>query len=177
MFLEIKILKNGGHDHWPIQRNSLVFEITKQPVIGGALQDDLNSDTTKSADCGGIACENCSVFFLSHVCWPSFGAVHMSNVYQWRIEGGKMGTIPRAPNHWVAPKRPNNVASTFFNTVHLLMKHLRFEHVRAKLVYCSGCHLTSVRPCFAWKSCGCFPDSGLNFVLKKAVVGHVWTQA
>jgi len=41
--------------------------------------------------------------------------------------GGLRGTISRAPNHyggaeWLreAPKSPNNVASTFFNTVHLL---------------------------------------------------------
>jgi len=46
-----------------------------------------------------------------------------------------------------APKSPYNVASTFFNTVHLLPKDLRFEHADAKLVSCPGRHLTSVRPC------------------------------
>jgi len=34
------------------------------------------------------------------------------------IERGKGGTMPRTPNHWRAPKSPNNVASTFFITVH-----------------------------------------------------------
>jgi len=35
-----------------------------------------------------------------------------------------------------APKSPNNVTSTFFNTVHLLLKDLRFEHGGAKLASC-----------------------------------------
>ena len=48
--------------------------------------------------------------------------------------GGKGGTIPRVPNHyggaeWLRgePKSPNNITSTSFNTVHLLLKDLRFE--------------------------------------------------
>jgi len=56
-------------------------------------------------------------------------------------------TILRVPNHWRAPKSPNNVASTFFNTVRLLAKDLMFEHGDAKLVFCPGRHLTSVRQC------------------------------
>jgi len=39
-----------------------------------------------------------------------------------------------------ALKTPNNVASNFFNTVHLVPKDLRFEHRRAKLVSCPGRH-------------------------------------
>jgi len=35
--------------------------------------------------------------------------------------------MPRAPDHWEAPKSTNNVASTIFNTAHLLPKDLRFE--------------------------------------------------
>jgi len=35
-----------------------------------------------------------------------------------------------------APKCPNNVTSTFFNTVHLLPKDLRFEYGGAKLASC-----------------------------------------
>jgi len=31
----------------------------------------------------------------------------------------------RAPNHWGKPESPSNVASTFFNTVHLLAKDLQ----------------------------------------------------
>ena len=46
-----------------------------------------------------------------------------------------------------APKSPNNVTSTLFNTVHLLPKDLRFEHGRGKLAYCPGRHLTSFHPC------------------------------
>jgi len=54
---------------------------------------------------------------------------------QGRNEGGNGGTISRAPNHYggadslrEAPKSLNNVASTFFKTVHLLPKDLKFEH-------------------------------------------------
>jgi len=43
--------------------------------------------------------------------------------------------MDRALNHWgEAPKVPNNVTSTFFNTVHLLLQDLRFEHGGAKFV-------------------------------------------
>jgi len=41
--------------------------------------------------------------------------------------------MPRSPNHWVA-ESPNNVVSTFFSTINLLLKDLRFEHGGAKLV-------------------------------------------
>jgi len=59
---------------------------------------------------------------------------------QGRNEGGIGATMPRAP------KSPNNVASSSFNTVHLLLKDLRFEHGVAKLVSCPGLHPTAVRP-------------------------------
>jgi len=62
-----------------------------------------------------------------------------------------------------APKGLNNVTSTFFNSVHLLPKDLRFKYGGAKLASCPGCHLTSIRP---WSvvpddSClgGCCPDT------------------
>ena len=62
--------------------------------------------------------------------------------------------IPRAPIHYggaeslrEAPKSPNTITSTFFNTVNLLPKELRFEHGGTKLVFCPGRHLTSSRPC------------------------------
>jgi len=41
---------------------------------------------------------------------------------------GGRGTLPRAPNHYGAPKSPNHAKSTFFNTVHLLPQDLGFEH-------------------------------------------------
>ena len=79
----------------------------------------------------------------------------MNRCGQERNEGWK---IPRATNHygsteWLrgAPKSPNNVTSTFFNTVHLLWKELRFEHGGAKLASCPGRHLTSLRP-WVWIS-------------------------
>jgi len=43
-----------------------------------------------------------------------------------------------------APKNPNHVTSTFFDTVHLLPEDLRFEHAGGKLASCPGRHLTSV---------------------------------
>jgi len=46
-----------------------------------------------------------------------------------------------------APKSPENVASSFFNRVHLLPKDLMFEHGGAKLASCPGRHPTSLRPC------------------------------
>jgi len=46
-----------------------------------------------------------------------------------------------------APKSPNNVISTFFHTVHLLPKDLKFEHAGAKLPSCPGRYLTSLRIC------------------------------
>ena len=53
---------------------------------------------------------------------------------------------PRETIHCGASKSLNNVASAFFNTVHLLPKDLRFEHGGAKLASCPGRHLTYVRP-------------------------------
>jgi len=45
-----------------------------------------------------------------------------------------------------APKSPNNVTSTFFNAVHLLLKELSFQPGSAKLVSCPGRHVTLLRP-------------------------------
>ena len=53
-----------------------------------------------------------------------------------------------------APKSPNNVASTFFNTVHLLAGD-------AKLVSYPGHHLTSVGPWF-WINLVAFNQSKIN---------------
>jgi len=41
---------------------------------------------------------------------------------------------PGAESLRAAQKSPTDVTSTFFNTVHSLPKHLRFEHGGAKLV-------------------------------------------
>jgi len=69
------------------------------------------------------------------------------------VTRGQGVTIPRQPNYYRGAKTlrgalqgPNNVASTFVNTVHLLPKDLRFEHGGAKLVSCPGRHLTCVTP-------------------------------
>jgi len=47
-------------------------------------------------------------------------------------------------------KNPNNVTSTFFNTVHWVQKAIRFEHGGAKLDSCPGRHQASLRPCVLW---------------------------
>ena len=54
-------------------------------------------------------------------------------------------SLRMTPNHCRGPESPKNVASTFFNTVNLLPKELRFEHGSAKLVS-FGRHLASLRP-------------------------------
>jgi len=52
-----------------------------------------------------------------------------------------------ALNDCGAPKNPNNVTRTFFNTVHFLPEDLRFENGGAKLASCPERHLASLRPC------------------------------
>ena len=49
------------------------------------------------------------------------------NLSQGLNEGCKGSTLRLALNDWEWPKSPNNAASTFFNTVHVLPKD-RFEH-------------------------------------------------
>jgi len=50
------------------------------------------------------------------------------------VEGRARGHNAPGAEPVGAPKSPKNVASTIFNTDHLLPKDLRFEHVGAKLV-------------------------------------------
>ena len=64
---------------------------------------------------------------LQHHC--HIYVVETQTCLQGRNEGGQGDTIPRAPNHYGgaeslrrAPKSPNNVTNTFFNTAHLLPK-------------------------------------------------------
>ena len=73
-----------------------------------------------------------------------------AQLYTFRSRGvsrGERGTIPGRRITLEVPKSPNNVTSTFFNTVHLLPKYLRFEHGGGKLASCPGPHLTALRPC------------------------------
>ena len=90
------------------------------------------------------------------------------NKTRWHLYGrrgvtrGQLGAIPRVPNHYGqrlmtagAPKSPNNVTSTFFNTVHLLPKDLKFEQGGAKRASCPGRCLTSLRPLYGRVSCTC----------------------
>ena len=86
-------------------------------------------------------------------CSPELIHITFWHYDQGRNEGGKVGTIYWAPNHYGgvkslrgSPKSPNNVTSTSFNTIHLLPKELRFEHGGAKLTFCRGRHATSLRP-------------------------------
>jgi len=72
-------------------------------------------------------------------------------------EGARGRNYPGAESLWSAeilrgrrmiagtPKNPNSVTRTFFNAVHLLPKDLRFEYGGAKLAFCPGRHLTSLR--------------------------------
>jgi len=79
---------------------------------------------------------------ITHFCFIVTG-VHV----QGRNEGEREAQFPgRQITAW-ARKSPNNVTSTFVNTVHLLPKDLRFEHGGAKLASCPGRHLTSLHPC------------------------------
>jgi len=75
-----------------------------------------------------------------------------SGVYRG-VTRGAQGGLHSPGAEWLpgAPKSPNNVVITCFNTVHLLPKVLRFEHGGAKLASCPGRHLTSLRP-------GCIKD-------------------
>jgi len=52
------------------------------------------------------------------------------------------GTMPRVP---ITVGR-QKIACLYFNPVHLLPKYLRFIYEDAKLVSCTGRHLTSVHP-------------------------------
>ena len=54
----------------------------------------------------------------------------------------------------------NDVTTTFFNTVHLLPKDLRFEHGGAKLGSCPGRHLTTrYAPALHRRSQGAMPPN------------------
>jgi len=73
---------------------------------------------------------------------------------QGRNERGQWGhNSLRAESLWgdkllqEAPKSPNNVTSTFFNTANLLLKELSFDRGGAKLAFCPGRHLTTLFPC------------------------------
>jgi len=71
---------------------------------------------------------------------------------QGHNEGKKGAQIPGRPVTMGrrmttgSPKSHNTVTSTFFNTLHLLPKYLRFGHGGVKLASCPVRHLTSLRP-------------------------------
>jgi len=74
-----------------------------------------------------------------------------------------------------ASKKPNNVTGTFFKTIHLLPKDLRFEHGGTELASCPGCHLISLRP---WAlRCGTHFDEIDQIGLKPALVEKRWLTA
>jgi len=109
-------------------------------------------------------------------------------VYKQRVTRGQGSTISRAPNHYGgaetlrrAPKSPNNLTGTFFNTVNLPPKELRFQYGGAKRASCPGGHLTSLRPCikvlpFPFDLCQrqleVNADTG---IISLKTVSHVWT--
>jgi len=55
--------------------------------------------------------------------------------------------IMGAPNHCGGRRNVSTMSQVLSSTAYLLPKDLRFEHGGAKLVSCSGRHLTSLRPC------------------------------
>ena len=68
-----------------------------------------------------------------------------SNTHRSITRGNKAGTIPLvritmgAPNHCGgAPKGPKNITGTFFNTVQLLSKYLRFDHGGPNVLFAPG---------------------------------------
>ena len=62
-------------------------------------------------------------------------------------QGGNWCNSSGAKSLRRVPKSPQNVTSTFFSTVNLRLKELRFERGGAKLASCPGRHLISLRPC------------------------------
>jgi len=91
--------------------------------------------------------------------------------------GEEGGHNPRGKNFYgaaeslrEAPKIRNIVTCTFFITVHLLPKNLKFEHGGAKLASCPGRHLTSLRPCieFRFDAMLCF-----NLSNRSSDAGHI----
>ena len=107
-----------------------------------------------------------SLLFRRYVCvfhqeWRStnFELCEFSSWEQGRNEGVQgWHNSPCAEALWgrrmtaEEPKSPNNVTSTFFNTVHLLPKDLRSEYGGAKLVSRPGRDLTSLRR-WVWHFC------------------------
>jgi len=67
------------------------------------------------------------------------------------IRGATRGA--QFPGHRITTGAPNDCGaaemsqSTFFNTVHLLPRYLRFDHGGAKPASCPGLHLTSLHLC------------------------------
>jgi len=101
-----------------------------------------------------------------HFSWVYTFSAMLSSLRNWANHdsrgvtmGDKGDTIPRAPDHYGAPnhcggrqmsprgaENLNNFTSTFFNTINVLPKNLRFEHGGAKLASCPGPRLTSYAP-------------------------------
>jgi len=61
------------------------------------------------------------------------------------VPWGKVGTMSPMPNNWGAQKSPNNVASTFFNTVHLLAESAKHFFPQA-LRGTAGCNCPKATP-------------------------------
>jgi len=83
---------------------------------------------------------NCiiSIFLTSFIIYFVFG-------YAYEEAGRRGGKGETIPGRRKVPTMSQT--STFFDTVQLLRKNLRFEHGSAKLTSCPGSHLTSLRPC------------------------------
>jgi len=90
----------------------------------------------------------CTLFFCQPNHYLTFLVIVSGDQCFLHTRGGARGA--RLLGHRItmgAPKSPNNVTITFFNTVYLLQKD-RFEHVLAKHASCPGPQITSLRPWF-----------------------------
>jgi len=100
-----------------------------------------------------IVFENCRCSW-NRSSWSSdLKFFHFRKIFQFLLhktrnvtKGGKGAQFAGAQSLW-GTKIHNNVTSTFFKTVHLLPKDLRFEHGGAELVSSPTRHLTSLNTC------------------------------
>jgi len=84
----------------------------------------------------------CSYLVVSHK-----NMLNINIIARGVTTGGKGNAIPRAPNRFGGAEKSQQCHKyTLFNTVHLVPKDLRFEHVDAKFASCPGRHLTSLLP-------------------------------
>jgi len=136
--------------------SSFVFQVIRTPTNATAipfLQPGFAvSAREQFENAGQVSRKYRSRFWKDGLSQPLFAAaqnfVSIPSPYEpLRVykQGRKGGTVPRAPNDYGgaeslcgALKSPDNATSTFFKTVHLLPKDLRFEHWAPNLLLAPG---------------------------------------